>query len=190
MNRLVSAAFIALLAGTAYAAPIKYVAFMDGASENPSNASPGIGVATLFYDDAANTLRVQATFADLLAPTTVAHIHCCVAPPGNIGVATPLPTFPGFPAGVTAGAYDQTFDLTLASSWNAAFITANGGTPAGAEAALAAGLLAGQAYFNIHTSLFPAGEIRGFFAVPEPGTLGLLGLALFGAAAFGRRRLA
>jgi hypothetical protein len=53
-------------------------------------------------------------------------------------------------------------DLTQASSWNAPFIAANGGTPAGAEAALAAGAAAGQAYFNIHTTNFPSGEIRGF----------------------------
>jgi len=35
---------------------------------------------------------------------------------------------------------DETYDLTLASSWNPAFITAWGGTPAGAEAKLASGL--------------------------------------------------
>jgi hypothetical protein len=43
-------------------------------------------------------------------------------------------------------------------------VTANGGTTAGAEAALLAGLEAGQAYLNIHTTMFPGGEIRGFLA--------------------------
>ena len=75
----------------------------------------------------------------------------------------------------------QTFDLTMGSSWNPAFISANGGTPAGAEATLAAGLAAGDAYLNIHTTQFPGGEIEGFLTpqVPEPGTFGL---ALFGVA--------
>ncbi len=52
------------------------------------------------------------------------------------------------------------FDLTLASSYNSAFITAHGGTVAQAEADLIAGLLGGQTYLNIHTNLFPGGEIR------------------------------
>ena len=66
-------------------------------------------------------------------------------------MATQTPSFIGFPLGVTSGTYSNIYDTTLASTYRAAFITANGGTVAGAEAALFAGLLAGQAYFNIHT---------------------------------------
>jgi hypothetical protein len=75
----------------------------------------------------------------------------------------------------------MTFDLTMANSYNPAFVTAEGGV-ANAEAALVAGLLAGETYINIHTTMFPGGEIRGFLsAVPEPSTwammlLGFLGL--------------
>jgi hypothetical protein len=107
-----------------------------------------------------------------------------VSPPENVGVATPTPTFPGFPSGVTSGTYAQNFDLTQASSWNASFIAAQGGTVGGAEAALASGLAGGMAYFNIHTSEFPSGEIRGFF-VPEPSTALLVG---GGIALLARRR--
>ncbi len=49
----------------------------------------------------------------------------------------------------------QSFDMTLASSYRRGVHHANGGTPASAEAALFAGMLAGQAYFNIHTSVPP-----------------------------------
>jgi CHRD domain len=83
-------------------------------------------------------------------------------------VATTTPTFAGFPLGVTAGTYHIILDLTLATSWNAAFIAANGGTTAGAEAALAAGLNAGNTYLNIHTNVFPGGEIRGFLIPVRP----------------------
>lgn len=177
-----AAAALSLVSPAATAEVIVYSASLSGAAEDPPNGSLGTGTAVVTYDDLAKTLRVQASFSDLTGLVTAAHIHCCTASPfaGNAGVATMTPTFPGFPAGVTSGTYDQLFDLTLASSWRAAFIIENGGTAAGAEAALAAGLAAGKAYFNIHTDAVPGGEIRGFLAVPEPGVLALLGVALTG----------
>ena len=63
---------------------------------------------------------------------------------------------------MTAGTYTRTFDMTNPASYNPAFVTANGGTAASAEQALLAGLLGGQAYLNVHTTMFPGGEIRGF----------------------------
>jgi CHRD domain/PEP-CTERM motif len=58
-------------------------------------------------------------------------------------------------------------------------VTANGGTTASAEAALAASMAVGEAYLNIHTTVVPGGEIRGFLtAVPEPSTFMLAVLAL------------
>ena len=116
----------------------------------------------------------------------MAHIHCCVDPPGTVGVATFPGTFPGFPVGVTSGSYEGTWDLAADGSYTAGFLGANGGTAAGAEAALVAGLLAGRAYVNVHTSFAGAGEIRGFLAaVPEPSGLLLFatGGLLVGAAA-------
>jgi len=169
------------LGATAVSAPITYVATLNGPTEG--TASPGIGSGIVTIDTTVNTLFVSETFSGLLAPTTASHIHCCTATPltGTAGVATQLPSFSGFPLGVTSGNFSQTFDMTLASSWNPTFITASGGTTADAEATLAAGLAAGRAYLNIHTTQFPAGEIEGFLTpqVPEPGTFGL---ALFGVA--------
>jgi CHRD domain len=173
---------------------IPFTTSLDGPSENPPNASPGTGSALVDFDIGTHTLHVTANFSGLVAPTIAAHIHCCVAPPGNVGVATTTPSFPGFPLGVTDGAFDQTFDTTDLSTYNAPFVAANGGTAAGAEAALFAGITAGFAYFNIHTDPeqggFGGGEIRGFLepaqvsGVPAPATLVLLaiGLAGFGTA--------
>ena len=56
----------------------------------------------------------------------------------------------------------HTLDMLDVSSYNPSFVTANGGTAASAEAVLFAGLQAGQAYLNVHTSANPGGEIRGF----------------------------
>ncbi len=164
---------------------IVYYTDLSGAAESPPNASAGTGWTRVTIDFDLITMRVEASFADLMGLTTVAHIHCCTASPdsGTAGVATQTPSFAGFPGGVTSGTYDNTFDMTLASSYNAAFITANGGTVNGAFSALSIGLDAGKAYMNIHTELFPAGEIRGFLhPVPEPETYALM---LFGLAAVG-----
>jgi hypothetical protein len=106
-------------------------------------------------------MTVDVVFSGLTTGTTASHIHCCAVPPTNAMVATTVPRFPGFPTGVTSGSYSHTLDMTDAGSYNPAFVTAHGGTVASAEAALLAGLLAGQAYLNIHTTMFPGGEIRG-----------------------------
>ena len=163
-------------APAAHADVFIYTTFMDGLTEDPPNVTPGTGTARVDYDDAAHSMRVQANFSDLIGTTTAAHIHAPTPVPFAMtaGVATQLPSFSGFPLGVTSGAMDTTFDLTLASSWNAAYIGANGGTPAGAEAAFATALAQGRAYFNIHSTFDGSGEIRGFFVlVPEPMTASL-----------------
>ena len=180
---MLAALFSAALQG----APIVLVTSLSGANENPPNPSLGIGTAFVIIDDDANFLRVHVDFSGLTGLTTVSHIHCCVDPPGNVGVATELPSFPGFPAGVTSGTYDQSFDTSLDSFFNPAFLAANGGTAESAEDALFAGLLAGRAYLNIHSSFRPPGEIRGFFAVPEPSTLLLLGVVALAGGALRRR---
>lgn len=156
-----------------------YNVTLDGPSEFPVNASPGTGSGTVAFDDVLNTLTLSLSFSGLQGTTTASHIHAATLNPftGTAGVATTTPTFAGFPLGVTSGTYNTVLDLTQASSYNASYITANGGTPATAETALAAAMAGGQAYWNIHTSSFSGGEIRGFLvAVPEPSSLALLGL--------------
>lgn len=176
------------LASSAQAMPIHLSAVLNAANQNPPNSSTGTGMADVWIDWATNMMRVKVTFSGLSAADTAAHIHCCILPPGNTGVATQVPLFPGFPTGVTSGSYDQTFDMTQLSSYNPTFVTATGGTAFSAETVLFDGLMSGWAYLNIHTAAFPGGEIRGFLApAPEPATLALLGAGLAGAIGARRR---
>jgi hypothetical protein len=176
----------------ATAATFIFDANLSGLEEVPSNVSPGSGIAVVTIDDILKTMRVQASFSGLLGTTTASHIHCCALPGIAAPVATQTPSFVGFPLGVTSGTFDNTFDLTLASSYRAGFITDHGGTVTGAYDALLAGLVSGSAYYNIHTSEFPSGELRGQLqAVPEVSTwaMMLLGFGAIGAAIrAGRRR--
>ncbi|HEY0437615.1 MAG TPA: CHRD domain-containing protein [Phenylobacterium sp.] len=178
----------ALLACAGNARALTYVATLTGPSESPPNASAGIGTATIFIDQGTDIMDVQVDFSGLTGTTTASHIHCCTALPGagTAGVATEVPFFNSFPIGVTSGSYEHMFNLLDLAAYNPAFVAANGGTAAGAEAALINGLNAGSAYLNIHTTFARGGEIRGFLtAVPEPATwaflaggFGLAGLSL------------
>lgn len=182
-----------LVSAPGQAAPITYTITLSGANEVPVNGSPGIGSGTIIVNTTLNTLDISMSFSGLTGNTTAAHIHCCTSVPGvgTAGVATTTPSFVGFPLGVTSGTFTTSLNMTLASSYNAAFVTSHGGTTASAEAALAAALANGTAYFNIHTSTFAGGEIRSFTtlatAAPEPATLSLL-LAGVAGIAYRRRR--
>ncbi len=164
---------------------------LSGANVQPVNSSPATGLVTVSFDLDLLTMRVQTSFSGLSGNTSASHIHCCTinAGTGNVGVATQTPSFAGFPTGVRSGAFDSTFNMNINSSYNAAFLTANGGSAGSAFNQLLSGLNAGKAYFTIHTNAFPGGEVRAFLTpVPEaePISMMLAGMGVFGFVA--RRR--
>jgi len=121
---------------------------LSGAQEVPPAASPGTGTLTGTYDEVTNIIDFSLVFSGLLSPTNNAHFHA----PAPRGVNAPviIGFVPGFPLGVTSGNYDTTFTLTPGQETD---------------------LLAGLVYVNIHTNLFPGGEIRAQLDTVGGGTL-------------------
>lgn len=186
---------LALAAASSLAVPAlaqsggsNYQAVAVGALEVPPNASPGY--ATVALEIPGRQLFVDLSFRDLLGTTTGAHIHCCTSDAfsGTAPIALP---FEDFPTGVRAGEYTAAFNLGDEATYDPAFLSANGGTAAGAAAALLAGMNANEAYVNFHTDAYPNGEIRGFAVaapIPEPAEWAMLGIGLGGLLWMNRRR--
>jgi hypothetical protein len=183
MTRLF-AAFALLLALCASAQAQMFQAVLDGLQEDPVVATTGTGFGTAVFNPATNILSVNLSFSGLMGSTTDSHIHCCFGeptdpPPGTTsGVAVGF-TPHGFPIGVTSGNFMANIDLANAANFTGSYITESGGTVTQARnrllAAMVPGAMTGGAYFNIHTSFRPGGEIRGNISlVPEPASLAML----------------
>lgn len=143
----------------------------SSSQEVPPNPSPATGTFSGILNDPMTVLTFTINYSGLIGGiVTGAHFHS-PAPPGvNApvvrGYCSPGPFCADFtsPSGTFTGTWTSLDAMPL--------------TPA-----LAAALLAGNVYFNIHTQVFPGGEIRAQLAarqVPEPASLSLLLLGTTG----------
>ncbi len=141
---------LAAATSPAFATIVNLTADLEGANEIPAKVTYGTGTASLTLDDTANTLAVNLSFSGLSGYDTAIAIHCCAGASSNAGIALQFTAAQGAPLGVYSGTFTYLYDLTT--------ISLGGGlTPA----TFAAQLEAGNAYLNIHTYTFVAGEVRG-----------------------------
>lgn len=112
--------------------PIMMVAQLTGTSEVPPVTTSAAGSGTFTVNTQNNTLAFSINFSGLSAAETGAHIHGPADIGTNAGILFPLPA--GNPKTGTINYLE----------------------------AQEADILGGRTYVNIHSSNFPAGEIRGW----------------------------
>jgi hypothetical protein len=146
--------FVGLPAGMV-SAQTTFEAYLDGLQEVGPNASPATGFGTVVLSADQSMITVDESWSGLTAAATASHIH------GPAGYGTNAPVlfpFSGVPAATSGSIPEQSFAITP--------------TQVGY-------LFSGLLYFNVHTSTYPGGEIRGqILMVPEPGMMALGGLGL------------
>jgi hypothetical protein len=147
--RSISIALASLLIVGSLAAQTEFVATLDGAQEVPANASPARGKMNVTLDTATSTLGFRLVNDAFSTAVTASALHFHKGAVGvSGGIVVNLDTGYGGP--------------TL---W--------GGTTRVLLAAEITDLRAGLWYVNVHTTQFPAGEIRGqILAATLPTTFG------------------
>jgi hypothetical protein len=127
--------------------------YLEGAPGGPVS-SVASGTFEAIIDDAASEIGFTLTFADLEAPVLFAHIHFGQRSV-NGGVAAFLCGGGGKPACPQSGTVTGTIVPADVVG------PAGQGIAAGEFGELIAAIRAGRTYANVHSSKFPAGEVRG-----------------------------
>jgi hypothetical protein len=140
---------------------ITFNANLTGSQEVPPVATPATGFGTVILDTVGSTITVNESWSNLTSPAVASHIHGPGAPGVNAAILFPFNLGTGAGA-ITGSIPQQSFAITSTEMGQ---------------------LQGGLFYMNVHSSNFPGGEIRGQLgaaagAVPEPGTLILLGTGL------------
>ncbi len=124
---------LAFTPNEAYATIHNLTATLDGSQANAGagTGSPGTGFATVTYDDSTGFLSWNASWSGLSGTVTVAHFHGPALPNQNAGIQVGI-SVPSPSIGSASIIVSQANDL-----------------------------LDGLWYLNVHSTVYPGGEIRG-----------------------------
>ena len=168
--RSLAFAAVAALPLQAGAAIVTHSFNLNGVQEVPPNGTPAAGSAEVTIDDLLGTITFFAAVFNLDGAPVAAHLH-----PGGVGVVAP----PVYDLGAVADAGGPvtigTFEV------DSSFALAGVAKPIDLGLAAAINSSPFLFYMNIHTDVFPGGEVRGQLAVapiPVPAALWLLAPAL------------
>ncbi len=159
-------------------------AILSPAADGATNSN-GYGSATVMWNSSANDFSYTLSWSNLTGPATMGHIHY-----GAPGVVGPI-VVPFFMPAAPSGYLPATDMISGTLTASDLMPDPSGGILTLADVATA--IQNGDAYVNIHTSEYPAGELRGqLTATPEPASVGLVFVALAGGVliATKKRRLA
>src|SRR5262245_58052504 len=157
MKRLLCGAAVA--AALLYATPssaqvVTMTANLNGGEEAPTLILTGaVGVATVSVDPVAEELAITLALFNFATGTTAGHIHV-----GPKGVAGPVVINFPIPQG-------RTGDLPLTFRLGASAFAPRPEIGIATMQDAIQAIVGGGAYVNIHTSQYPAGEIRGQLVV-------------------------
>ena len=127
-------ALCVLASSAAFADTVALKANLQPSSEVPPRVSQGHGELDATFDTSTKALQWTVTYADLSSAVTAAHFHGPAPVGQNANVQVPI----------------AKSDLASPMKGSATL-----------DDKQAADLMAGQWYFNIHTTQNPSGEIRG-----------------------------
>jgi len=166
---------LSLVVSVSVASAQSFIANLDGAQDGGGTRT-GSGVINLTLS--GTTATFNGTFSGLSGTVNTGgfHIHAPAAPGQNASVLYGL--FPSITLNPDNKSGTINGSVTLVAGQLGFDIPTQLNQ-----------LNSGLWYFNIHTSTFGGGEIRGqILPVPEPSTLGLIGLGLAGMIGLGIRR--
>jgi CHRD domain len=163
---VVPALFLGLSQVGAAFLPNSFGALLIGYEEVPAVFTSGSGIVQLQISRDRTSIFYRLSYSGLSSAVTQAHIHFA-ARPGNGGIVVFLcdntgkaPS--GTPACPNSGTVTGTLTAVDVNPPHDPEPVTGQGIPAGDFAGLLGAIEHGDAYGNVHTHNFPAGEIRGW----------------------------